>query len=355
MIHIKSNIHDYVVNFHEDFDFFSQLRCIPHKVIVIDTNVHRLYPQLTVGMDKDDVICIDATEINKNLDQVQNLLSKLVIRPEKRQLTLISVGGGIIQDITGFAASNLYRGINWIFVPTTLLAQADSCVGSKTSINFAGFKNILGGFYPPHQIHICVEFLYSLAPKDFKSGVGEIIKFLLLDDTKVPNIDEIQELVVSLYQKRLLKEGIESSLKVKQSYINKDEFDVGKRNLFNYGHCFGHALEVSSQFEVPHGMAVTIGMIFANIVAKQKGWLSVDTFNQLDEKLLIPNIAIDLMSDWFNPKVLLEALKNDKKRSGTDLTLILPSSDKIEAVKIQDFTESEFYAALTELRTVLSL
>lgn len=355
MIKIKSNIHDYDVTFHTSIDFFASLKSIPSKVVVIDAVVHKLYPQLTEGMDSNDIICIDAIEGNKTLEQVQSLLLKLIARPEKRQLTLISVGGGIIQDITGYAASTLYRGIQWIFVPTTLLAQADSCVGSKTSINFAGYKNILGGFYPPHHVHLCTEFLLSLDKVDFYSGVGEIIKFLLLDDTKEPDFEEIRLLVADLYQQKALQHGIESSLKVKQSYINQDEFDSGKRNLFNYGHCFGHALEVSSNFKVPHGMAVTIGMIFANIVAVKRRWMSEGIYQTLNTTLLLPNIAITLSADWFDHSILLDALKNDKKRVGTDLTLILPNSDKIAAVKIHDLSETEFSDALSRLLLVLDL
>lgn len=355
MIKIHSNIHDYDVTFHDQLDFFDTIKASSSTVFVLDRLVFELYPQLTNGISPDDVILIDAIEENKTLEQVQILLKKLTGRPEKRQLTLVSIGGGIIQDITGYAASTLYRGIKWIFVPTTLLAQADSCVGSKTSINFNGYKNILGGFYPPHHIHLCSKFLLSLNEADFNSGVGEIIKFLLLDDSKEPNFCEIEALVNQLYQKQGLLHGIKSSLKVKQSYINQDEFDSGKRNLFNYGHCFGHALEVSSNFNVPHGMAVTIGMIFANIVSVNRKWMSVGVYESLNSSLLLPNINISLITDWFDNKTILEALKNDKKREGKDLTLILPSSDKISAVKIHDMTDKEFSVALESLISVLAL
>ncbi len=352
---IKSNIHDYSVFFEDSFDFVEKLKQLPSRVFVLDRNVSELYPHLTKGVDPKDIIFIDATEQNKTLDAVQDLLRQLVTREEKRNLTLISFGGGIIQDITGYAASCLYRGIKWIFVPTTLLAQADSCVGSKTSINFAGYKNILGGFYPPHQIYLCPAFLDSLSKTDYYSGIGEIIKFLLLVDTAKPDFDEIYTIAQDLYQNRHRQQAIERSLAVKQSYINQDEFDSGKRNLFNYGHCFGHALEVSSDFNVPHGIAVTIGMIFANIVSVDRGYLTDETYQLLNKRLFLPNIPIKLDKRWFNSEPLLSALKNDKKRVGKDLTIILPSSDQIDAIKINDLTEAEFSRSLTFLISELGV
>jgi 3-dehydroquinate synthase len=348
-MHIKSNIHDYTVTFEDSFEFVSKLKAMPSRVFVLDRQVSELYPNLTKDVDPKDIIFIDAIEQNKTLDAVQYLLKELVKRDEKRNLTLISIGGGIIQDITGYAASCLYRGIKWIFVPTTLLAQADSCVGSKTSINFEGYKNILGGFYPPHQIHLCAAFLDSLSKTDYYSGVGEIIKFLLLVDTAKPDFDEIYAIAQDLYQNRNRQKAINRSLAVKQSYINQDEFDSGKRNLFNYGHCFGHALEVSSDFAVPHGIAVTIGMVFANIVSLGRGDLSDKIYRLLNKRLLLPNIPIQLHRKWFDSDILLNALKNDKKRVGKDLTIILPSSDQIDAIKINDLTELEFSRSLTFL------
>ncbi len=344
---IKSNIHNYSVIFEDTLEFMDQLKSMPSRVFVLDRKVSEMYPQLTKGVDNNDIILIDAIEENKTLDTVQDLLKKLVARDEKKNLTLISLGGGIIQDITGYAASCLYRGIKWLFIPTTLLAQADSCVGSKTSINFHGYKNVLGGFYPPHKIFLYPGFTDSLPKADYYSGIGEIIKFMLLDDLKQPNFDEIHELVQDLYNKVNRKEGILRSLAVKQSYIKQDEFDSGKRNLFNYGHCFGHALETASSYEVPHGIAITIGMMFSNRVSKERNWLSQTTYTQLNERLFSPNIPISLKRQWFDKDQLLTALKNDKKRVGKDLTIILPSSDNIEAVKVNDMTAEEFTSTLS--------
>lgn len=349
-LEIQSNIHNYQVSFIDSADFLQPWLDLPYKVFVLDRKVYQAYPQLFAEIPQDCLYLLDAEEGNKNLQQVQELLAFLSRQPGKKQLTLISFGGGIVQDITGFAASTLYRGIRWLFVPTTLLAQADSCVGSKTSLNFNGFKNILGGFYPPHQVVIWPGFLASLPKQDQYSGVGEIIKFLLLDDREQVNIDKIAGYAQQVLAGEQVNQAIRASLAVKQYYIAEDEFDTGKRNLFNYGHCFGHALEYASEYRIPHGIAVTIGMLFANLVALQRAWISDDFYQQLKLRLLLPNIPMALHGDDFGYDALLSALKNDKKRVGKDLTLILPSSDKMQAVKINDLTEAEFnraYQALT--------
>ena len=119
-------------------------------------------------------------EERKTLETVQELYGHFLGRSAKRNMTLISIGGGILQDISGFAASTLYRGINWVFVPTTLLAQADSCIGSKTSLNYQGYKNLLGTFYPPNEVYIYMPFLATQAELDFYSGLGEVVKLHLM-------------------------------------------------------------------------------------------------------------------------------------------------------------------------------
>ncbi len=343
---IKSNIHDYTVNFEPELTFFEKLSKQDKTVFIVDNNILEHYPQLFTSIDPANLIGFKAVESNKNLDGVTTLYKTLCQRDEKRGLTIVSVGGGIVQDVTGFVASTLYRGVNWIFVPTTFLAQADSCVGSKTSLNFDTFKNIIGGFYPPHEIYLCPEFLHSLPKADFYSGIGEVVKFLLLDDRKIPDIDEIKSLVDSLVQREQILDAIKMSLSVKQSYIAQDEFDGGKRNLFNYGHCFGHALESASDYAVPHGIAVTVGMMVANQVALQRGSISEAFNNKLNQELFLPIVPIAFQHDFFDADKIIAALKNDKKRVGNELTMIIPSSDIIDAVKVNDVKAGEVTRAM---------
>lgn len=352
---LHSNIHDYEVEFCNSFDFINDLKKIEKKAFILDKNIYELYSNLFDGIDREEIFLFNAIEENKTLKSVEEIYKFFATKDAKRNITLISFGGGITQDVTGFVASTLYRGIKWIFVPTTFLAQADSCIGSKTSLNFETYKNILGGFYPPNKIYIQPDFLDTLTTRDYYSGIGEIIKFALLKESYPKDFDAIVELVESVKRKEKRLDAIQKTMEVKKAYIDEDEFDTGKRNLFNYGHCFGHALENSSHYEIPHGIAVTIGMIYANIVSLYRSFISYERYEFLNKELLLPNIPVELKIKQFDEVILLESMKNDKKRVGKNLTIVIPINDDIVAQKIDDLTETEFKKALSELKKVLGL
>lgn len=349
---IQSRIHDYDVFFPTDRGFIQELVNDHNAVFIIDTVILDLYASLFNGIKKERLMTINAVENVKNFKQVFQVYKFLANRNSKKNLHLVSVGGGIIQDITGFAASTLYRGIKWTFIPTTLLAQADSCVGSKTSLNFEDYKNLVGTFYPPHQVYISDIFVGSLSEEELHSGTGEIVKFLLLDDINPIDIDLIKETVTQANNSRQFSTAISLSLAVKQSYIKQDEFDLGKRNLFNYGHCFGHAIEYATGYQVPHGIAVIYGMILANLVAVKRGYISNNYATLLYEKLFRPYLSVELDKSGLDVQMIISALKKDKKRVGKDMTLILPSSEKIEAMKVTDLKEQEVVDALEVFKTI---
>lgn len=342
-LQIHSNLRDYIVSFEDTFDFLSSIAAIEHKCILIDRNVANLYQEQFSSMaHKDEIILFDAIEENKTLEHASILIEQIIAKAAKKNLTIISIGGGITQDLTGFIASTLYRGVHWIFVPTTFLAQTDSCIGSKTSINFKSYKNLLGTFYPPSKIYINPAFLQTLTSLDFYSGIGETIKFQLMKEELDKNFDYIVELVEQAKQDRAkLLPLIEDNMRVKLSYMEGDEFDQGRRNLLNYGHCFGHALETVTDYYVPHGIAVTVGMIFANAVSVKRGWINKAFFDDLNEKLFKPNIPLVLNEGHFDRERLLQAMKNDKKRIGKALTMIIPDSSFIMQ-KVDDVEEEEF-------------
>ena len=239
-------------------------------------------------------------------------------------MRLVAVGGGIIQDITSFTASVLYRGINWVFMPTTLLAQADSCVGSKTSINFDGTKNLLGGFHPPKEIYCFLDFLKTLSPDDIKSGIGEILHYYV-----VANSGKLEALMNNyedvIVNRDSLQDYIVESLIIKKEMVQKDEFDLNERRVFNYGHTFGHAIEVMSGFGVSHGQAVTLGMDMANFVAYYIGRITKNKLEELRSSIYknIPNYKIqpDQVDNF------IELLKKDKKSVKGAIVCILPNQD----------------------------
>jgi len=352
---LNSNIHNYEVLFHKNFNFLRKLTSLEKKVFVIDKKVYSLYGKLFEQINHNELFLIDAIEEKKTLETVKKIYKFLAKQDAKRNITLISIGGGITQDITGFVASTVYRGIRWIFIPTTFLSQADSCIGSKTSLNLETYKNILGGFYPPHEIYIQPDFLNTLSAKDFHSGIGEVIKFALLKESYPKNFKSILKMIEQLKNGKNRLETIKNTMKVKKSYIDVDEFDTGKRNLFNYGHCFGHALENASHYKIPHGIAVTIGMIYADIVALNRNLITKKTFEFLNKKLFLPNIYIELKLNFFDENILIDSMKNDKKRVGKDLVIVIPKNDDIRVMKVTDLTFDEFRQAYVQLLEVLNL
>jgi len=238
----------------------------------------------------------------------------------RRNEKLVAVGGGIIQDVTAFSASIIYRGIEWAFFPTTLLAQADSCIGSKTSINLGGKKNLIGNFYPPSDVFIDTTFLNSLTVDDIKSGIGEILHYYIYAAS--PLFDELisnYEMIIS--DRDLAIKHIRKSLKIKKSVIENDEFDRGERNKFNYGHTFGHAIESVTDYAIKHGQAVTVGMDLANYVSKKLGFMGPEIFQNLHSKLII-NFP-EFVWKEINLDRYFDLLSKDKKNIGSSVGCIL--------------------------------
>ena len=182
---ISSSIRDYEVRFEDSAGFLGELAGHPNVMPVIDENVWKLHQKDNLkGLAGIEKIILSIDEEKKTLETVQLLYDRIMEKSPKKNLALIVIGGGILQDIAGFAASTLYRGINWVFVPTTLLAQADSCIGAKTSLNYRGFKNLIGTFCPPGVIHVYTPFLKTLAEMDYYSGAGEIAKLHIMGGEK---------------------------------------------------------------------------------------------------------------------------------------------------------------------------
>lgn len=351
-LEIKSNIRNYEVFFEKDYEFINSLVNIKNSIFIIDKNVYRLYKDKFKNIKENDLFLFNAIEENKTFDYVKEIYDFLIKKSVKRNLTIISIGGGITQDITGFVASTLYRGVHWIFVPTTFLAITDSCIGSKTSVNYDKYKNIMGTFYPPEKIYINADFINTLEKLDFYSGVGETIKFQLMKEEypkDFTNVSSIIQRVVSNSTSRL--DIIHDNMKVKLAYMEGDEFDLGRRNLLNYGHCFGHSLETSSNYYVPHGIAVNIGMIFANLLSFFRNLISEKDVIYINKNILMPNIYLKLREIDFNNKILLESMKNDKKRIGDFLTVIIPDKD-FKMIKVDDVTDEEFDKVLNELKHI---
>ena len=307
ILKIKSRVSDYqlgFVNTIEDIEYYIDQ---PNTITFIDSNVDKLYPSL----QRPNNIVLPSSEAIKSYTGVARVLQNLTERRANIQTKLVVIGGGVLQDLVGFCASIYCRGIEYVLIPTTLLAQTDSCVGGKTSINFEGKKNILGTFYPPTDIIIYPKFIETLSQMDYYSGVGEIYKFHILQG-KIDGLDlnKIDAMILD-------------GLTYKTDILSRDEFDKGERRFLNYGHTFGHALESSSDNILPHGLAVILGCMIATRVAQALGH-SVKDFDKIIDKgvELFRASGATVQAEWFDFDTLMNITKSDKKSTGK-LTMVL--------------------------------
>jgi len=318
---VRSIFREYEVSFINDVRNSIKTNLKDGDYIILDNKVKALYwESLKDILGGTKYISIDATETQKSYDGIIPIIQTLIEGGFRKNHRLIAIGGGITQDVTAFISSILYRGVNWIFYPTTLLAQGDSCIGSKTSINFGAYKNQVGGFYPPSQIYIYPPFIDTLSEAEIKSGLGEMLHYFI-----VSGKDDFI-LYKSLYQKaytdkEALSKIIARSLEIKKGYIEVDEFDQNIRQVFNYGHSFGHAIESLTQYRVPHGIGVSFGMDMANYISVKMGFIPDEV--RLEVREVVESIwegysIKDLDIDQF-----IKALSKDKKNVGSKLGLIL--------------------------------
>lgn len=319
---------------------------------LIDAEVARLYASpLKSVIEHPNTIVIEATEGNKSIQGAIPIVERLVADSVRRDHTLIAIGGGIIQDITCFIASTLLRGIPWRFVPTTLLAQADSCIGSKSSINLGATKNILGTFNPPRDIVICSRFLDTLTPEDLRSGIGEIIKVHAIEGA--PAFDRLAlDFDRLLEDSSLLQRYAREALRIKQRFIEVDEFDRGIRNIFNYGHSFGHAIESATDYAVPHGIAVAMGMDMANSIAMERSMLPESHYRRMHP--ILRKTYDHFAASEISVGRVLEALTKDKKNTDTMFGLIFATGAEAEIQRVQVPRDAAFQAQCARFFTEMA-
>jgi 3-dehydroquinate synthase len=320
---VKSHKGEYTVLFDEDVLLRLNGSGLSGKHFIIDEKVAVLYKdEMNNILSSKSALIIEANEKNKSLDKFPMYVENLVSQEIRRNHILVAIGGGVIQDITCFLAATLLRGLKWHFFPTTLLAQADSCIGSKSSINVGKIKNILGTFTPPEQIYVCLNFLKTLEEPELYSGIGEMLKVHAIDSPD--SYDKISSDYEKLFTDHsLMKSYIYKSLGIKKVLIELDEFDQGPRNVMNYGHTFGHAIESATDFAIPHGIAVSMGMDMANFVAVRLGFTEMGVYKRMHpalQKNFIVFKNIEIPEDKF-----LFAILKDKKNTDDKLKIVLPN------------------------------
>ena len=273
---------------------YSELLNTNQVMIVTDTVVEKLYlTQLMESIQVAQVIIhvLPAGENQKNLENMNQIVSLLLKNKFNRTCCLIALGGGVIGDLTGFSAACYQRGVNFLQIPTTLLAQVDSSVGGKTAVNHAAGKNMIGAFHQPVGVITDVNVLQSLSDRELSAGLAEVIKYGLIRDYKFfqwleEHIDDLKN-----RQFEALSYAIERSCINKAEVVAIDETENGLRAILNLGHTFGHAIETGLSYKLwLHGEAVAMGMIMASHMSFLEGWLSKDDVHRI--QMLITNAGL---------------------------------------------------------------
>jgi 3-dehydroquinate synthase len=348
--------YSYEVNFVKEDTLKEELTSIKANnknkhFVFMDENVANLYGR-SIFTDHETFKLI-AEEDNKVLPVATTLLDKLQEKNFTKNETFLSAGGGITQDLSAFARAVYKRGINWFYMPTTLLAMADSCIGAKSCLNYGGVKNQLGLFSAPHKVYIYDGFLNTLPHRDVLSGYGEIIKLIIVGgETAINKLisltkDQNNDKLKNIHQLIML------SLLIKKSVIEIDEFEVDIRKALNYGHTIGHAIEPLVNYTIPHGIAISIGMYIENIIASEYGTLPKHKADYLNSiiKPFIDSESINYLKD-LSLQDIIKNMKRDKKALSDDVYMAVPlqiGNFNILKVSVDDKFENCLGNAFKEL------
>lgn len=289
--------------------------------VLADKKVLALYGG-SLKIRRERIFPAPADEHFKTLGGVSRFLSFLDRNGATRSDTLLVIGGGIMQDAGGFAATIYKRGMNWVFVPTTLLSMCDSCIGAKTGINFGSAKNQLGVFAKPSAVLIDPRLLSTLEHRHVRSGLGEVLKMCVIGGEKAMQLyakDVHSALACDL---DALQRLIALSLSIKKAVVEEDELERGIRKALNYGHTVGHALEALSNFRVSHGEGVVLGMAAANALAVSQGFLSSKCATELESCCV--ELCAGARLPRLRPEALAGLLLKDKKNIGGKVFFVAP-------------------------------
>jgi len=319
--------------------------------IITDSNVDPLYGEAVLKMldgkcKKAVKYVIPAGEENKTLDNVRKVYAFLIEEGFDRKDMLLALGGGVVGDLTGFAAATYLRGIDFIQVPTTLLSQVDSSIGGKTGVDFDGYKNMVGAFKMPRLVYMNLSTLETLDDRQYFSGFAEAMKSALIKDAQfyewlIENMYEICE-----KDPEVLLEMVQKSCNIKKLVVEKDPTEQGDRALLNLGHTIGHAIEKAKNFELYHGECVALGTVAAAYISWKKELLSMEEYYEVRDMFVPFNLPISV--EDIDPDEILRLTKSDKKMTGGKIRFILLK--KIgKAVIDNTVTDEEILDAIDEI------
>ncbi len=294
--------------------------------IIADSNVAPLYLNNVIDICQTiasyvTYFIFDAGEANKNLKVIENIYEKLITEKFDRKDFLIALGGGVTGDMTGFAAATFLRGISFVQLPTTLLAQVDSSIGGKTGVDFKQYKNMVGAFHQPSLVYMNLSTLNSLDDRELSAGMAEVVKHGLI---KNPDYYEwikchIAEILERDYD--TLETMIYESCLIKGDVVERDPLEQGERALLNFGHTVGHSIEKLMDFQLLHGECVALGSIAASAISLKKGWIKQEEYEDICHTFESLNLPTSVKG--LDANAILEATKSDKKMDGGKVKFIL--------------------------------
>ncbi len=346
----------YDIVFSQDFmglgKELENLGAAERKICVItDSIVEPLYARKALdaleGKCKKAVMfCFPAGEANKTLDTVRDAYKFLIQEGFERKDLLIALGGGVVGDLTGFTASTYLRGIDFIQIPTTLLAQADSSIGGKTGVDFDGYKNMVGAFHMPKLVYMNVSVLKTLDDRQFFSGFAEIMKHGLIKDSLFYEwlLDNMYEICGR--NLTVLEEMVMRSSMIKKAVVEKDPSEKGERALLNFGHTIGHAIEKAKNFELCHGECVALGCVAAAYISWKHGLLEMEEYYEVRDMFVPYHLPISV--EGIVPEEIVQLTKSDKKMKAGNIKFILLKKVG-NAVIDRTVTEEDILHAVREI------
>lgn len=352
-LYVDLGENSYDIVFTDSFNALSEeIKNAPKKMLIVtDTNVEPLYAsevrkELQKCGSEVFVHTIPAGEENKSMAEILNICSACIENGLDRKSLIVALGGGVVGDMAGFASAIYMRGIDFIQIPTTLLAQSDSSVGGKTGVDFAESKNILGAFHQPKLVYINVNTLKTLPPEQIVSGMGEVIKHGIIKDADFFNyIKENQEKLNSLDAQTFIKMS-KTNCTIKAEVVMQDEKENGLRAILNFGHTIGHAVESAFDFKLTHGECVGIGMCAASYIALKRGMIDKSALSDIENVLNTYGFRTKL--DLPPHDVITSFMLKDKKRVSGKLKFVLPTAIG-EVIQVTDVTPEEIEQALKHI------
>ena len=346
----------YDIVFTSSFDLLAEelqaLGIADRRVAVIaDSCTKKLFgdavcEQLEGNCKKVVVHAFPAGEAHKTLDTVKDIYKTLIDGGFDRRDLLIALGGGVVGDITGYAAATYLRGVDFVQIPTTLIAQSDSSIGGKTGVDFDGYKNMVGAFYMPKLVYMNVSVLKELDDRQYYAGFAEVMKHGLIKDALFYEwlLDHMYE--IHDREDAVLEEMIMRSSTVKKLVVEKDPKEQGDRALLNFGHTIGHAIEKAMHFEMLHGECIALGMVAAAYISWKHNWLSMDEYYEVRDMFVPFNLPISI--DSIDPEEILKLTKADKKMESGQIKFVLLKKVG-KAVIDRTVTDEDILAAIREI------